>query len=115
MSLQLGLGNITELQTEKSVVAMLHLDSVNAYMIGGTIGFLTFAGWLIKFLFMYYVKYVAPKDRPINKMIFFDQVSAHQCVNLRIFKRPAALRLRPLHSLTNLVVVVVIHFKDFPN
>ena len=71
----LQIGNITIIQADKSEVAMLHLDFDYAYVIGGTIGLLTFAGWLIKFLFVYYVKYVAPKDRPVNRMIFYDQVS----------------------------------------
>ena len=32
-------------------------------------------GFVIKGLFIYYIKYEAPKERPINTMILSDQVS----------------------------------------
>ena len=34
-----------------------------------------FIGFVIRGLFIYFLKYEAPKDRPINTLIFNDQVS----------------------------------------
>ena len=35
----------------------------------------SFIGFVIKGFFIYYIKYEAPKERPINTMILSDQVS----------------------------------------
>ena len=35
----------------------------------------SFIGFVIKGFFVYYIKYEAPKERPINTMILSDQVS----------------------------------------
>ena len=39
------------------------------------LGSITATGLIIKGIFIYYIKYAAPKERPINNMIFYDQVS----------------------------------------
>ena len=62
-------------ESNKSVVRMLHLDSFTAIVVATIlIGINSFIGISIKGLFMYYVQYKAPKNRPINRMILFDQV-----------------------------------------
>ena len=62
-------------ESNKSVVSMLHLDSVTLLVVSALMtGIDTFIGIFIKGLFIYYVQYEAPKDRPINRMILFDQV-----------------------------------------
>ena len=57
-----------------SAVNMLHLNAVTAMASAVIIGIISLIGIIIKGFFMYYVQYKAPKDRPINRMIFFDQV-----------------------------------------
>ena len=59
--------------SESSVVIMQQgkLSSIGiafGLSIVGTIGI------LIKILFIYYIKYKAPKDRPINRLMLFEQV-----------------------------------------
>ena len=62
-------------ESNKSVVSMLHLDSVTVIIVSTIlIGIDSFIGIFIKGLFMYYVQFKAPKNRPINRMILFDQV-----------------------------------------
>ena len=62
------------IKSKLSNVTILHLNSFISTALALVIGIISFIGISIKVLFMYYVKYKAPKDRPINKMIFFDQV-----------------------------------------
>ena len=38
------------------------------------LGSIATAGLIIKGIFIYYIKYAAPKERPINTMVFCDQV-----------------------------------------
>ena len=62
-------------ESNKSVVRLLHLGSFTAIAVATIlIGINSFIGISIKGLFMYYVQYKAPKNRPINRMILFDQV-----------------------------------------
>ena len=62
-------------ESNKSVVSMLHFDSVTLIVVSTImIGIDSFIGIFIKGLFIYYVQYEAPKNRPINRMILFDQV-----------------------------------------
>ena len=49
---------------------------------GGTavtlvLGSISLTGLIIKGIFIYYINYAAPKERPINNMVFFDQVSKY--------------------------------------
>ena len=39
------------------------------------VGSITMVGLLIKGIFIYYIRCAAPKERPINNMVFCDQVS----------------------------------------
>ena len=66
--------DIQIIESKQSNVAILHLNSFISITLAIAIGIMSFIGISIKGLFMYYVQYKAPKDRPINRMIFFDQV-----------------------------------------
>ena len=61
----------------------VEIDDVLDVGVAGSIGLMLFlgsitaTGLIIKGIFVYYIKYAAPKERPINNMIFYDQVS--QC------------------------------------
>ena len=54
-------------------------DVLDVGLVGGIgltifLGSISTAGLIIKGIFIYYIKYAAPKERPINNMVFFDQV-----------------------------------------
>ena len=61
--------------------SLVEIDEVLDVGIAGSIGLtlllgsITATGLFIKGIFIYYIKYAAPKERPINNMIFYDQVS----------------------------------------
>ena len=61
-------------EIHKSVVNMLHLNRITAITSAILLVLFTLVGLFIKGLFMHFVQFKAPKDRPINKMIFYDQV-----------------------------------------
>ena len=63
------------IESTQSNVTVLHLDSFFSIALALTLGIISFIGIFIKGLFVYYIKYKASKDRPINRMIFVDQVS----------------------------------------
>ena len=65
------------IESTQSNVSILHLDSFFSIALALALGVISFIGVFIKGLFLYYIKYKAPKDRPINRMIFVDQVSNH--------------------------------------
>ena len=63
-------------ESNMSVVSMLHLESVTVIVVTSILtGIGSFIAIFIKGLIMYYVQYEAPKNRPINRMILFDQVT----------------------------------------
>ena len=66
------------IESTQSNVTILHLDSFFSIALALALGVISFIGIFIKGLFLYFIKYKAPKDRPINRMIFVDQVSNHQ-------------------------------------
>ena len=54
-------------------------DVLDVGLVGGIgltifLGSISTAGLIIKGIFIYYIKYAAPKERPINNMVLFDQV-----------------------------------------
>lgn len=54
-------------------------DVLDVGLVGGIgltifLGSISTAGLIIKGIFIYYIKYAAPKERPINNMVFCDQV-----------------------------------------
>ena len=63
------------IEFKQSNVFILHLNSFAAIALALILGIIYFIGIFIKGLFVYYIKYNASKDRPINRMIFVDQVS----------------------------------------
>ena len=65
------------LESNLSYVTILHLNPLNSIALAFVVGIISLIGILIKCLFMYYAKYKAPKDRPINRMIFLDQVMTY--------------------------------------
>ena len=65
------------IESEQSNVTILHVDSFISIALAFAVGMISFISIIIKGLFIYYIKRKAPKDRPINRMIFFDQVMSH--------------------------------------
>ena len=61
-------------ESEPSIVDILHLDTPIVILLTFVIGLICLIEIFIRVLFIYYVRYKAPKNRPINEMIFFDQV-----------------------------------------
>ena len=61
-------------ESVKSVVDILHFDQITSVIIAIVMGICVLIGILIRGLFIYYIQYKAPNDRPINKMILCDQV-----------------------------------------
>ena len=59
--------------SESSVVIMQQRKFAGIGIVFG-LGIVGIIGILIKILFIYYIKYKAPKDRPINRLMLFDQV-----------------------------------------
>ena len=51
-------------------------------------------GFVIKGLFAYYIKYEAPKERPINTMILSDQVSLEKCKMIMVISHQYPLIYR---------------------
>ena len=71
-------------EIHKSVVNVLHLNRITANTYVILLVFFNLVGLFIKGLFMYFVQFKAPKDRPINKMIFYDQVCYRTVCSRRI-------------------------------
>ena len=61
-------------ESHPSIVDILHLDTPIVIVWTFVIGSFSLIEMFIRVLFIYYVRYKAPKNRPINEMIFFDQV-----------------------------------------
>ena len=73
------------IESKLSNVTILHLNSFISIALAIAIGLISFIGISIKGLFIYYVQCKAPKNRPINEMIFFDQVLKSMLMTLIIF------------------------------
>ena len=63
---------------------VLDVGALNGMGIAFAIGIIAFLGFVIRGLFIYYIKYEAPGDRPINTMIFSDQVSNNDFAKVSI-------------------------------
>ena len=59
---------------DKSKVAILQVGEKAGVGIAIGIGLIGSIGLSIKGLFMYYIRYHAQKQRPINTLMFYDQV-----------------------------------------
>ena len=64
-------------ESEPSDVKILNIGILKGTGIAVGIGLIAFVGFVAKGLFIYYLKYEAPKDRPINRLMFHDQVRLH--------------------------------------
>ena len=62
-------------ESERSDVEILNLGILEGIGIAVGIGLIAFVGFVARGLIIYYLKYEAPKDRPINTLIFNNQVS----------------------------------------
>ena len=60
---------------EPSNVKLYGLTSLETIGTVFAIGTIALIGLMIRMFFMYYIRYEAPKDRPINTLIFYDQVN----------------------------------------
>ena len=61
-------------ESERSDVEILNLGILEGIGIAVGIGLIAFVGFVARGLIIYYLKYEAPKDRPINSLMFHDQV-----------------------------------------
>ena len=61
-------------ESNLSNVNILHLGSLASIVLALVITLISMIEYFIKGLFIYYVKYNAPENRAINKMILYDQV-----------------------------------------
>ena len=66
--------SIEIIELGRSVGDILHFDKITSVIIAIVLGVCVLLGILIRGLFIYYIQYKAANDRPINKMIFCDQV-----------------------------------------
>ena len=65
---------ICVVESESSDVEILNIGILEGMGIALGIGLIAFVGFIARGLFIYYLKYEAPKDRPINSLMFDDQV-----------------------------------------
>ena len=79
-------------ESEPSDVKILNIGILKGTGIAMAIGMIAFIGFVARGLFIYYLKYEAPKDRPINRLMFHDQVRLHSSLNCFIFKEYLVLR-----------------------
>ena len=67
---------------EQSNVKLFDMTVFGAIAMGVAIGVTALIGFIIRMLFLYYIRYEAPKDRPINTLIFYDQVNTFCLCNV---------------------------------
>ena len=68
---------ICVVESESSDVEILNIGILEGMGIALGIGLIAFVGFIARGLFIYYLKYEAPKDRPINSLMFHDQVKLY--------------------------------------
>ena len=68
--------NSTDFQLKQMMKSVQLLEEGNVKGISLAIGIsiVALVGIIIRGLFIYYVKYAAPKERPINTLMLYDQV-----------------------------------------
>ena len=62
------------LNVKPSSLDVLNIDSWQAISLTIGIGFIAIIGLIARGLFIYFLTYEAPKDRPINVLMFEEQV-----------------------------------------
>ena len=66
---------IQVLEAELSKVQITRMGMLEGICLAIAIGIVAFIGLAIRGLFIFYIKYRAPKQRPINKLMLDDQVA----------------------------------------
>ena len=66
--------SIYVLESSLSTLGLFQLGEIGGWGTALIFGILTSIGLLIKSVFVYYIHYWAPKDRPINALILVDNV-----------------------------------------
>ena len=61
-------------EATRSTIALLELGKIEGFIIGIVLAIVASIGLAIKALFIWYIQFRAPKDRPINTLIWYDQV-----------------------------------------
>ena len=64
-----------QLQEMEKSVQLFEEGNVRGVCLAIGISIVALVGIIIRGLFIYYVKYAAPKERPINTLMLYDQVS----------------------------------------
>ena len=67
-------GTDFQLQEMAKSVQLLEEGKVEGISLAIVISIVALVGIIIRCLFIYYVKYAAPKERPINTLMLYDQV-----------------------------------------
>ena len=62
-------------EATRSTISLLELGKIEGIVTGIGLAIVASIGLAIKALFIWFIQYRAPKDRPINKLIWYDQVS----------------------------------------
>ena len=73
---------------DKIKVAILQVGEKAGIGIAIGIGLIGSIGLSIKGLFMYYIRYHAQKQRPINTLMFYDQVSLSTDIKIDAIEGP---------------------------
>ena len=73
---------ICVLKSGDSGQQIYNVGTVNGISTSIVVGTISFLGLIIKGFFIFYIKYEAPRERPINTMILSDQVSQLQHSNI---------------------------------
>ena len=63
-----------QLQEMEKSIKLLENGNVKGISLAIVISIVALVGIIIRCLFIYYVKYAAPKERPINTLMLYDQV-----------------------------------------
>ena len=71
-----GNESIVVYESSDSTDEILDVGLIGGIGLSFLLGSIAASGLIIKGIFIYYIKYAAPKERPINNMIFYDQVSS---------------------------------------
>ena len=65
---------IAVVESQVSEVALLNTGSLQGMGMALGVGSIGFVGFIVRLLFIYYIKFEAQKERPINTLMLHDQV-----------------------------------------
>ena len=66
---------IAVVESQVSEVALLNTGSLQGMGMAMAVGITGVVGFVVRLLFIYYIKFEAQKERPINTLMLHDQVS----------------------------------------